>query len=84
MTQLVENTTRRPVLIATLDDPAKVAVLSDQRERRIARLKGEAAATKATADSARDRRGGESYSRSGPEQGKIARFPFLAVKEPSA
>ena len=87
MAQLAENTASRPGLIATLDDPARVVVLSDQRERRtslraFARLK--AAATKATADSARTRRGGESCSRSGPEQGKIARFLFLAVKEPSA
>ena len=62
---------------------------------------GKAAATKATADSARGgalrlstvgcqlstnaaRHDTETRSRSGPEQGKIARFPFLAVKEPSA
>jgi len=60
-----------------------------------------AAATKATADSARGealrlstvgcqlstnaaRRDAETRSRSCAEQGKIARFPFPAVKEPSA
>ena len=32
----------------------------------------------------RARRGAETRSRCGPEQGKIARFPFPAVKEPSA
>jgi hypothetical protein len=113
MTQLLENTASRPVLIPTLcGGAARVEPCPEmqqsapqrrreKRERGIARLKGEAAATNATADSARGealrvstvgcqlltnaaRRGGESCSRSGAEQGKIARFPFLAVKEPSA
>ena len=116
MTQPLENTASRPVLIPTLGGgaasltsspemqqsaPQRRRVRRERRERGIARLKGEAAATKATTDSARGgalrlstlgcqlstnaaRRGGETRSLCGPEQGKIARFPFPAVKEPSA